>query len=334
VNPAPPRSLAKAERGGVFYLYGDDEFRKEELARRLIDAHLDPATKDFNLDSRRGSQLEVEELASVLATPPMMAEWRVVVVRETEALAASARARELLMSVLSAPPPGLALILLATVPEGSSARIYKDIEARSRSYHLSAVPLNDLPDWLMNQAREFHGVELEEDAARALGAAVGSDLGVLTQELEKLATLVGERGIVTRQDVEDAGIQLPHVDRWQWIDRVGERRFEEALGALPTLFAQGESGVYLVVGLTTQLLRVGVALHGGRSAVEEAVPPQMRRWLPDKLVRQARKWPAAEIEAAIVDLQRVDRLLKSTSLSQQGLIEAWLLERLAAARAA
>ena len=95
-------------RGGAFYLHGADLFRKEEATRALIGAHLDPATRDFNLDALRGTDVDGETLASVLATPPMMAEWRVVVVREVEGLAPSKKAREELLKVVSNPPPGLA----------------------------------------------------------------------------------------------------------------------------------------------------------------------------------------------------------------------------------
>ena len=148
----PLRSLEKAGRGGVFFVYGDDDFRKEEVARRLVDTHLDPATRDFNFDSLRGSEIEVESLASSLATPPMMAEWRVVLVRESEALASSARARELLLKVLEAPPPGLALVLLTAIPEGSQARIYQDLKARAR--------VNDVMDWFNTNLYREYGYHL------------------------------------------------------------------------------------------------------------------------------------------------------------------------------
>src|SRR5690606_35084703 len=127
-----PRGLEKP--GGAFFLHGEDGFRKEEAVRGLIEAHVDPATRDFNLDVLRGPEVDVEHLASVLATPPMMAEWRVVVLRETEALAGSPRAREVLLSAVRSPPPGLALVLSATVPERSRARFYRDLESAAKSH--------------------------------------------------------------------------------------------------------------------------------------------------------------------------------------------------------
>jgi DNA polymerase-3 subunit delta len=325
------RALEKGGRGGVFYLHGDDELRKEEAAKVLVDAHLDPATRDFNFDLLRGGELGVERLASVLATPPLMAEWRVVLLRETEALAASARARDVLLGVVRKPPPGLALVMTATVPERSRARIYKDLESGARSFEYGAVSPNDVPGWLIERSRERHGVDLDEDAARALGAAVGTELGVLAQELEKLSTFVGERRRITRGDVEAAGIRLPRQDRWQWFDRVGERRFAEALGSLETLLAQNESGVGLVAGLGTHLLRLAVAAHGGHGALERVLEAN-QRWLARRLVPQARRWRPEELDDAILGLLRVDRLLKASGLSEEVLLEEWLLARMASAQ--
>lgn len=324
-------TLEKGGAGGVFYLHGDDEFRKHEAARALVDAHL-AAAADFNYDPLRGSEVSLDDLASVLATPPMMAEWRVVLLRETEALASSSRARELVVGVAQAPPPGLALILVCTKPEGSRARFYRDLAAHARSVEFPAVSPNDVPGWLIDRGREFYSVDVAPEAARALGAAVGTDLGVLSQELQKLARLVGEGGTVTTAEVEAAGTRLPKQDRWRWFDLVGERRFGEALESLRTLLGQGESGVYLVIGLATHLLRIGVTAERGLRGLEEALPSN-QKWLARKmgpaLQSQAREWTVEGLEEALGGLLRVDRLLKSSGLSDEALLEEWLLARMA-----
>jgi len=322
--------IEREGRGGVFYLHGEDEFRKEEAVRLLRDAHAEPATRDFNLDDLRGSEVDAERLASILATPPLMAEWRVVVLRETEALAGSPRARDVLLGVVGSPPPGLALILSATVPDRSKARFYRDLEARSHAFRFGAVSLNDVPAWLVERAASRHGVELDEAAARALAAAVGAELGVLAQELVKLTGFVGERGRITREDVEAAGTRLPRQDRWQWLDLVGERRFREALASLRVLLAQNENPVTLVGALGTHLLRLGVARAGGAAALGEVLEGQ-HQWLARRLLPQARRWRVEQLERALVGLLRVDRLLKASGLSAEAILEEWLLGCLAEA---
>ncbi len=324
-----PPALSGIEPGGSFFLYGDDELRKEEAARALVELHADPDTRDFNYDQLRGSEVEVENLASILATPPMMAEWRVVFLREAEALARSARAREVVVEAVEDPPPGLALVITASIPDGSRARFYKDLKRLARAVEFGEISANDVPGWLMERVSRRYGITMDEEAARALGAAVGTDLGVLSQELEKLSSMVGDEGPITLADVEAAGTRLPKQDRWEWFDLVGERRFAEALEALRTLLQQqGESGVGLAIGLGRHLLRLGAGADGGRKAVEELLPPHLRGWLAPKLASQARRWTVAEIEEALVGLRRVDRQLKGSAFPDEAILEEWLLRRM------
>lgn len=328
------RFLQKGGRGGVFFLHGDDEYRKDEAVRALVDKHLDPGTRDFNLDVLRGDEVDGERLASVLATPPLMSEWRVVVVREVEALASSLSSRQLLVALASSPPAGLAAVLVARIPKGSSARFWKDLQTKARSLELASLSPEDVPGWLLATARESFGVELEDAAAAALAAAIGTDLGVLARELEKLSMFVREGSPVTRQDVETAGIRLPVQDRWQWFDLVGERRFAEALGGLPVLLSQGESGVGLVIQLATQLLRLGVARESGRGALEAALPRRHQRWLVKRIARQAQLWKTEELALALEGLLKTDRLMKASGASDEALLEEWLLALMTRTRAA
>ncbi len=324
--------LAQA-RGGAFYLHGEDEFRKEEVLRALVDVHLDPSTKDFNLDPLRGTEVDAETLASILGTPPMMAEWRVVVLREVEGLASSARTRDILLRTVTSPPPGLALIMSCTPPQGSKAKFYRDLAKASRSVEFQPFTAADVPGWLLTRARERHGLEIEADAAQALSAAIGVNLGILDKELEKLVDYVGDRRTVTFADVEAAGTRLPAQDRWRWLDLVGERRFDEALRTLEVLMGQGESGVGLVIALTMHLLRIGVVVSEG-SRVLEAALPHHQRWLAGRLSPQARRWNRSDLDHALEGLLRVDRLLKSSPLDDEGLLAEWLMGLMARRRAA
>jgi len=297
----------------------------------LVDWYLDPATRDFNFDSLRGSEVSVEKLASILATPPMMAEWRVVLLREVEALTSSSRARDVLLDVAGSPPPGLVLILLASIPKGSSAKVYRDLKRLTRSVEFPEVGPNDVPGWVVDWAATRHGRKITEEAARALAAGIGTDLGVLAQEVQKLASAVEEGEEIGLETVRMAGTQIPTEDRWIWMDRVGHREFSGALKGLGILFSQGESGVGLTIGLAGHLIRVALAGTGGSAALE-SVLPRHQKWLVPRLIQQAKAWSLEELEDAILGLRRVDRLLKSSSLSDEHILEEWLLGLMARGR--
>ncbi|HEX8273433.1 MAG TPA: DNA polymerase III subunit delta [Longimicrobiaceae bacterium] len=320
------RSLRDRAGGGAFFFHGEEDYLREEAAARVVDRHLDPGTRDFNFDQVSGSEVAADELASLIATPPMMAEWRVVVVRAAQGL--SVKAREVVEAAVKAPPPGLVLVLSAAIPSGSKAKFYSELQKRATSVEFPALGPLDAPGWLIEQARAAHGVELEPDAATALVSAVGTSLGTLTSELTKLAGYVQERGRITLEDVRAVGGNVPRYDRWAWFDLVGERRLGEALRILPVLLESGENGVGLLIGMGQQLLRVALVCAGGQGALERELKPY-QKWLARKVAPQARRWSLAEVDQALSELLRTDRLLKSASLSDRQAMEELLLRLIA-----
>ncbi|MDH3223481.1 MAG: DNA polymerase III subunit delta [Gemmatimonadota bacterium] len=319
-----PKSLRDAEPQGVYFLYGDEEFRKEAAVRGLVERALDPATRDFNFDQLNGTDVTPEHLASVIATPPMMAPRRVVLVRQAEGLTASATLRKIVLECAAATPPGLVLVLQATVPARSKARFYTDLRKAATAVEFKAVGPDEAPSWLVAWARDELGVDVNLDAARALASAVGCELGLLTNEVRKLATMVGAGNPVTKAAVERGGLVLPRQDRWAWFDAVGSRDLAAALDGLPVLLAHGESPVGLTIGLGTHLLRLGVGIEGGSGALERALPPY-QRFLARRLTGQAKRWSKDELADAVRGLERLDRLLKASSLPGALLMEEWLL---------
>jgi DNA polymerase III subunit delta len=315
-------ALAKDRRGGIFFLFGEEEYLKEEAAGAITAAHLDPATRDFNYDQLRGADFEPETLASIANTPPMMAEWRVVVLREAQALATNARARAVVEALLGNRPPELALVLVATLPDKTKAAFWERLKKEAVAVEFPQLAGSDMPGWLIDRAQR-QGLELDVPAARAL-AATGSELGVLVRELEKLADYVGDRKRVSRDDVVAIVGAVPKQDRWGWFDMVGDARFREARAAIPVLLEAGESGVGLVIGLGTHFLRLGVAAAGGERALGAALPAH-QRWLAGRIAKQARRWNASGVEDAVDDLLRADRLLKSASLDDRQVLEELLL---------
>ncbi len=78
------RALKKGDIAPVYYLVGAEDLLKTDLARDISDRVLDPALRDFNFDQRTATSLDPEELSTLLNTLPMMAERRVVILRDVE----------------------------------------------------------------------------------------------------------------------------------------------------------------------------------------------------------------------------------------------------------
>lgn len=237
----------------AYYLYGEDDFLKEQAVRQLVEAAVDPATRDFNFEVRRGSELDAETLGSLLGTPPMMAERRVLVVRDVGALRKDARA---VLDRYIKSPASDAVVILVT-PAGTKA----DRILSSTATALEFEPLTGdrIPKWITYYAETEFGTSITPDAVALLQSAVGTDLLQLAIELDKLASFTSGGAIDETAVAAVVGVRRGET-LGAFLDAVGARDVVTALELLPGVMAQPKaSAVTIVMALTAQTLAVAWA---------------------------------------------------------------------------
>ncbi len=307
----------------VYLFHGEDDFLKDARTRELVDAAVDPATRDFNLELRRGGELDAETLDALLGTPPMLAERRVVVVREVDKLKKDARA--LLMKYLSRPAPDTILVLVA--PAG--AKSDKALADRATAVEFAPLTGDRLPKWIVYHAESVLGRRITPDAVALLVEAVGADLSQLAVELEKLASFApGE--IDERAVAEVVGVRRGE-SLGALLDAVGAKDATTALALIPGVLLQPKtSAVSIVMNLTTQTL----AMAYGAAARATGIPSRAlfdeymsllkesgafpgRPWgeAVTAWARNTDRWSVSELDTALHALLSADEALKETRLS-------------------
>jgi DNA polymerase-3 subunit delta len=308
----------------AYYFHGDDEYLKDEKIREMIDAVVDPATRDFNLDVRRGNEVDAESLLSLLSTPPMLAERRLVVVRDVQALKKDARAA--LDRYLAAPAPDVVVLLIA--PAGAKA----DAVLTETTAAVEFEPLTGdrVPRWVNHHVTTSLESTITPGAVDLLVSAVGNDLPQLAAELDKLASYANGGEID-----EDAVSAVVGVRRGEtlgdFLDRVLARDAPGALAIIDHVLTQPKvSAVTVVMALTTQTLALAWARaardRGFPSAgverelfnlLKEAGPYLGRPWgeAVSAWSRAVSGWTMPALEQAIDALLAADFALKESRLS-------------------
>jgi len=339
------RSLRKGEPARAYYFYGTEDLLKDEAVRAILERTLDPSLRDFNLDQRSAGQIDGDSLFALCTTLPMMAERRVVVLREVEALKRKPKVRAALLQYLGRPAPETVLVLIQGANEES-----EDQEIAKAAVRVACEPLPEdrVLKWLDRRATGL-GVDLPDDSARHLVRAVAGDLASLAAELDKLAALPpGEPLTITRVG-ELVGVRQGETV-FDWRDAVLEDRLGPAVRLLgPLLDQPGNSGVKLVTMLGTTLIGVGIARsHYDRRlrgrALDEAVFGTMKRnrvfgllsWSQEKnrWLRWAPAWPAERVAKGLQSILTADRALKDTTVSDERGIVTDLVLRMATSRQA
>jgi DNA polymerase-3 subunit delta len=333
------RDLKRDPPAPAYYFHGPEDVLKEDAIAAILDRVLDPSLREFNLDQYSATQLAPEQLGDLCLALPMLAERRVVLVRDVEAWKRRTKTRRVALEYLAQPAAETVLILV----QGASAP-KPDAELARLTY---AVPFDPLPPertrrWLEHRAREL-GVSLAPEAVRHLVNVVGLDLAALLAELNKVSAIAADQTVTVSMIEGIVGVRSGET-AIDWRNAVLDGDTGRAIGLLPQVLTQsGVTGVRLVSALGTAL--IGVAIARGLSergtstrGLNRAVFDRLRAvrpfWLPDwkdeatKWSGWAPAWPWARLDAALKHALDADRMLKTTRLSDENGVLTDLVLRL------
>jgi DNA polymerase III, delta subunit len=316
-------ALKKRAFDPVYFFFGEDDFLKDARIREVVEVAVDAATRDFNYELRRGNEVDAEALDSLLSTPPMLAERRVVVLRDVDKL--KKEARKLLDRYLARPAADTVLLLVA--PAGAKAD--KQLADRATAVEFAPLTTDRVIKWISHHADTVLHRAITPEAVTLLVEAVGTDLAQLAIELEKLASFAGEtidEGAVSavvgvRRDETVASL----------LDAVAAKDAATALALIPGVLQQPKTtAVSIVMGLTTQTL----AMAYGAAARANGTPSRAlfneymtllkesgafpgRPWgeAVTAWSRNTDRWTVSELNEALSALLATDVALKETRLS-------------------
>lgn len=336
------KQLKRGEIPGALYLFGEEDVLKEEIVRAALDRVLDPAMRDFNFDQRSAPQLDPESVETLCMTLPMMAERRVVLIKEVEHWGKRAAARAAMLRYLEKPVPETVVIMVQGASRRDDRRDEEDSDLirLATAVEVDALPAGKAAKWVLKRA-EDRGISLTEEAAAHLVRAVQGSLGAARSELDKLAGLAGPEPIGIEMLAENLGVRRGETAE-DWCRAVIEDRTAQAAGILPFLLdAPGVSGAGLLGQLGTQLVGLGVTrTHFERGArgggLVKAAFEALLRARPARIdyressalwARVIERWPMSRIDQAIGAARRADLRLKSTTVSdERGILIDLLME--------
>ncbi|MGQ0640216.1 MAG: DNA polymerase III subunit delta [Gemmatimonadaceae bacterium] len=269
------KQVADKRFAAAYYFYGDEDYRKDAALQSLIRSAVEPSTRDFNLDQRRGSGLDARSLGTLLVTLPVLSERRMVVVRDAAALKKDARA--VLDQYLRKPASDVVLVLISAAGE----KVDANLQERASAIEFAPLDGASAVTWMIEHARDVHGARLEQTAADLLLATVGADLAALAAEIDKSVSYSG-REIDTR--AIEAVVGVRHGETLGDLLRaVAQRRAADALRLVAPVLAQPKNGLVPVLGaLGNQLLAIGVAVAARNSgAATRAVRDRLWNVLKD-----------------------------------------------------
>lgn len=299
------------ERGGeaLYLLLGDDRQGVDQALALLEERLVDPDLAALNAAKLRGSETSVQEVVGLCSTLPMMAERRLLILREPERL----KGDEELADYLADPCPSTTLVLVPSEHD-RRRKLAQTLEKTCTTVVFDPPGPGDLQAWVRRSLAP-HGIEVSPEALTLLQDLVETDTLLLSNELEKLALYCTQTKRVEREDVEAVLGRTRAVEVWALTGAIEDGRPELAIAALHRLLGQG-AAVPMLVGTLDWCLGRLVAAEPPKA------PPGRRRALDAR--RHAIRGRSGEIYGL---LRRADRAVRRAGDSP----ETWLEQAVLAA---
>lgn len=315
-------SLTKVECP-IFIAAGEEDFFLDQLvgkARSLVPKDL----ADFNLTLLYGEEHRVEQVVNAAKEYPMMAERRVVIVKNFQQLSGinAKDAQEVLLAYLRSPNP--ASLLLLTDPKALNKRanfgktLAKD-SAHHKFFAAERVPEQQLTDWVMQWVSSHHTKDIEPDAAELLWQLSGNDLRLLASEIEKVVTASAEENPIGFDRVKESVGQNRAFSLFEIKNALMAKQIDRAMAMarqqMELFNASGEviKLINLLFSSFQSIWQLQMFMHRGLSQQQVAQQTGMNAWVLKRSWEEARRVPAAAIPLIMEALLDADKAIKGMS---------------------
>lgn len=329
----------------AYVLVGDEVFFRDRCRAALIQHLVTPELRDFSLHDLDLAETSVTEILDLARTPSLMAPFQVFFIRGVKALYSRGSHQEEFAAIeeyCRNPNPDAVLIFVAdhiSIPADARRMDMQDKDRYERIretvgeycavIELARVDEGDGIRWVAEQAAKEE-VKIDADAARELVDALGADMMLVSNELEKLILFVGPKKRITIGDVETMVLAAKQRSLYELTDAISTKDRVRALSVLDAMLAseEGEEAaighIYMLARTFRQMLVILEKNVRDSRTIWQALWQGFRLppFAAEDVIRQARRYKSRrELTRALRLLARADLALRSNPLSKRLVLE-------------
>ena len=193
-------AIQKGEVKPIYFLMGEEPYFVDKIADHIEENLLQEEEKGFNQMVLYGRDVSIEDIVGNAKRFPMMAERQVVIVKEAQDLS---RNIEKLADYAENPQPSTVLVMCYKYKKiDKRKKLYKAVAKSGLIFESKPLYENKVADWIKQelQARNY---QISPKAAQMLVEFLGTDLGKIDNELQKLQLICPQGTNITPEIIEE-----------------------------------------------------------------------------------------------------------------------------------
>ena len=321
-------NIKKGDIAPIYFLTGEEPYYIDKIAEYIEKNALTEEERGFNQVVLYGKEVTIEDIVSNAKRYPMMAERQVVIVKEAQHLS---RTIENLVSYADQPQPSTILVLCYKYNKlDKRKKLYKSIKKSGVIFEGKKLYENQVGDWI-KKSLHSRGYGITFKAANLLVEFLGTDLGKIDKELEKLC-LVVPKGVEINPEVIESNIGISKdYNNFELKKAIGERDVEKAT-RIVNYFAQNpkDNPFVLTVTLLYSFFIQLLSYHGLKDHSPKSVSTALgiRPFFVSEIQTAARNYPMRRVSEIISGLRELDVKGKGvgSNISQADLLKELLIK--------
>jgi DNA polymerase III subunit delta len=225
----------------LYVVHGDEGFLKSRVLTALRRLILGPE-EGFALSTYSGDKAVWANVMDELRTLPFLSPRRLVIIENADPFVTAMREKlENWVGQLSdtKKPPSTGTLVLEVRSFPGNTKLAKKVPDLWK-IECKTPEARELTTWCARYCKETYGKTLPAVAARSLVDLVGPEMGLLDQELAKLASYVGSSTKIAEPDVDKLVGQSRAEETWNLFNLIGAGKTAEAVRYLDRLLDQGK----------------------------------------------------------------------------------------------
>lgn len=214
--------IEKKQFKKAYLMFGEEDYLKNVYKKMMVDAVTEG--NEMNVAYYDGVKIDLDDVIENAKSAPFFAEKKIIVIENSSLFGSEG---EKLAECLGELPEST-IILFVQRNVDKRTRLYKAINEHGYVCEMKRQSDNDVAVWaakiLANAKKKIKKADMDY-----LLANVGTDMEVLSKEIEKLICYCIDRDVVTKEDIDEVCTKQLSVRIFDLMDAVSVKNQKEAL---------------------------------------------------------------------------------------------------------
>ncbi len=243
-------SVAAGKIAPIYFFMGDEPYYIDFLTDYIMD-HIPMSEEEKAFDETiiyGADDMSAGKILSVARSYPMMGKYQVVLVKEAQKIRNFEE--DITPYVLEPMPSTILIINYKGKTIDKRRKLASEIASKAVLYESKKLYDNQIPSWIVDYLRG-EGLQIENKAAQMLADFLGTDLGRIVGELNKLKIVMPKGTTTVTPEIVERNIGISKdYNNFELIDAVKVKNYSKAL-MIAKVFGQSPKQNPLILTIVT-----------------------------------------------------------------------------------